>query len=148
MGFIIIFSLNLVRLFPFVFAYSCHLRFSITLAVPLWFSLLFSGWVKNPVIAGGRLVPYGAPLGLTPFLCLLETVRLFIRPISLRLRLAVNIRASHCFLSLIRQFIVAMYLFSRISMGLIYYSCRLLYFRGRNLFNSGIHFYHSTSSLL
>ena len=109
-----------MRLFPFVFAYSCHLRFSITLAVPLWFSLLFSGWVKNPVIAGGRLVPYGAPLGLTPFLCVLETVRLFIRPISLRLRLAVNIRAGHCFLSLIRQFIVAMYLFSRISMGLIF----------------------------
>lgn len=93
-------------------AYSAHLRLSVTLAVPLWFSLLFSGWVKNPTVAGGRLVPYGAPMVLSPFLCVLETVSLFIRPISLRLRLAVNIRAGHCFLSFIRQFLVAIYLSS------------------------------------
>lgn len=107
--FVLIFSLNFVRLFPYVFAYSAHLRFSVTLAVPLWFSLLCSGWVKNPTVAGGSLVPYGAPIALRPFLCVLETVSLFIRPISLRLRLAVNIRAGHCFLSLISQFLVAIY---------------------------------------
>lgn len=105
--FVVIFSLNLTRMFPYVFAYSAHLRFSVTLAVPLWLSLLCSGWLRNPSVAGGRLVPYGAPIGLTPFLCVLETVRLFIRPLSLRLRLAVNIRAGHCFLSFIRQFIIA-----------------------------------------
>ncbi len=114
--FIVIFSFNLVSLFPYVLAYSAHLRLSVTLAIPLWLSLLSSGWIKNAKVAGGRLVPYGAPIALTPFLCVLETVRLFIRPVSLSLRLAVNIRAGHCFLSFIRQLLIAIYFSSIIYM--------------------------------
>ena len=78
--------------------------------MPLWFSLLSSGWVKRPIVASARLVPYGAPIVLGPFLFILEAVRVIIRPVSLSLRLAVNLRAGHCLLSLIRQLLVALFL--------------------------------------
>lgn len=106
--FVLILSLNFIRLFPYVLRYTAHLRFSATLAVPLWMGILVSGWAKRPIVARARLVPYGAPIALGPFLFLLEAISVIIRPISLRLRLAVNLRAGHCLLSLIRQLLVAL----------------------------------------
>lgn len=68
------------------------------------------------MVARARLVPYGAPMVLGPFLFILEAVRLIIRPVSLSLRLAVNLRAGHCLLSLIRQLLVALFLSSPVFM--------------------------------
>lgn len=42
------------------------------------------------------------------FFALLETISVMIRPLSLRLRLVVNITAGHCLYSLIRQLVVAL----------------------------------------
>lgn len=48
------------------------------------------------------------PQELGRFFAILETLRVAIRPLSLRLRLVVNITAGHCLFSFIRQFVVAM----------------------------------------
>lgn len=61
------------------------------------------------MVASASLVPYGAPIVLGPFLLVLEAVRLIIRPVSLRLRLAVNLSAGHCLLSFISQLLVALF---------------------------------------
>ncbi|MGL5139777.1 MAG: F0F1 ATP synthase subunit A, partial [Acinetobacter baumannii] len=47
----------------------------------------------NPrsVVAG--LLPMGAPAPLNPFLVIIETVRILVRPITLSVRLTANIRA-------------------------------------------------------
>ena len=53
-----------------------------------------------------HLVPLGSPLGLAPFIVLIESVRLFIRPITLRVRLMANIVSGHLILSLLSRGLV------------------------------------------
>lgn len=62
------------------------------------------------------MVPFGAPVGLSFFLCILELIRLLVRPISLTLRLVANIMAGHCFLSVLSQFVIY-FCFSRVFSG-------------------------------
>lgn len=50
-----------------------------------------------------HLVPLGCPTALMPFIVLIETIRLVIRPLTLAVRLAANIIAGHIILSLIRM---------------------------------------------
>ena len=105
---VIILSFNFVRLLPYTLRFTAHLFLAVTLALPFWLSILASGWVKSLKKASARLVPQGAPIALGPFVALLETVRLLVRPISLRLRLIVNIRAGHLLLSLMRQLVLSL----------------------------------------
>nr|BDC91900.1 ATPase F0 subunit 6 [Armandia sp. GK-2021] len=112
--FVLILSLNFISLFPYVLSYTAHLSFSATLAIPLWMGILTSGWAKRPMVASASLVPYGAPIALGPFLFLLEAISVMIRPVSLSLRLAVNLSAGHCLLSLISQLLVALLLSSSV----------------------------------
>ena len=104
---VIILSFNLVRLIPYTFRFTAHLYLAVTLAIPFWLSILSSGWLKSFMKASASLVPQGAPLALGPFVALLETVRLLVRPVSLSLRLIVNIRAGHLLLSFMRQLVLA-----------------------------------------
>ena len=46
------------------------------------------------------LVPLGTPLGLIPFIVLIESIRGAIRPVTLAVRLTANIIAGHLLLSL------------------------------------------------
>lgn len=59
---------------------------------------------KNYLLA--RLIPNGAPLGLTPFLGLVETIRHLIRPLTLRFRLIANISTGHIILGIIRIYLI------------------------------------------
>jgi len=56
--------------------------------------------VMSPGLFLSTLVPGGRPIVLGPILVLIETVRLFIRPLTLRLRLVANMRAGHIVLGL------------------------------------------------
>lgn len=56
------------------------------------------------VVAG--LLPIGAPALLNPFLVLIETVRIGVRPITLSVRLAANIRAGHIILGLSGNYLI------------------------------------------
>jgi F-type H+-transporting ATPase subunit a len=49
-----------------------------------------------------HLVPLGTPVVLIPLIVLIELVRNFIRPITLRVRLMANMVAGHLLLTLIR----------------------------------------------
>merc|ERR1711872_483647 len=83
--------------------------FSIFL-VSLFISLIIvnlSGWVLNPAYAAAHLLPTGAPNSLGPALILIETIRIFLRPITLSVRLAANISAGHLILGLIRSYLSA-----------------------------------------
>lgn len=54
-----------------------------------------------PTSALAHLVPMGTPIGLMPFIVLIEIVRSLIRPITLRVRLVANIIAGHLLLTLL-----------------------------------------------
>lgn len=114
-----ILSLNIVRLLPYTLAFTRHLYLAVAFAIPLWARILISGWVKNPIVAAASLVPQGAPIALGPFVAILETLRVLVRPLSLRLRLIVNIRAGHLLLSFMRQLILAILFSNTIAAPLI-----------------------------
>jgi F-type H+-transporting ATPase subunit a len=99
---ILILLINLQGLFRYTFTWSSHLLFSLSLGLPFWFSVLLIGIINNLQKNLRHLVPNGTPIVLMRFIVLIETLRVLIRPITLRVRLAANITAGHLLLRLIR----------------------------------------------
>merc|ERR1711894_746828 len=56
--------------------------------------------------------PLYSKIGIEPY-GLLETISILIRPLSLRLRLVVNLAAGHCLLSFVSQAVVSLLRMSR-----------------------------------
>nr|YP_009131670.1 ATP synthase F0 subunit 6 [Micrura ignea]AJY78578.1 ATP synthase F0 subunit 6 [Micrura ignea] len=98
---VLLLVLNLGGLIPYVFSTTSHLALTFGLALPLWFSLILSGAFFKPDVFCASLLPAGAPSGLNPFLVLVETVSIAVRPITLSVRLAANMGAGHIVLSLL-----------------------------------------------
>lgn len=98
--FFIIFS-NFLGLFPFIFTSSRHLRFSLSLSLPLWLGSIVWSLIFQINRIFRHLVPLGTPVILIPVIVLIETVRSIIRPGTLRIRLTANIVAGHLLLTLL-----------------------------------------------
>jgi len=92
---------NFIGLFPFVYRRTTRLWVNRRIALILWGLILFSGWVFSIKKSVAHLAPAGAPIVLIPFLILIETIRILIRPITLTVRLVANISAGHIILGLI-----------------------------------------------
>nr|BDI12961.1 ATPase F0 subunit 6 [Abarenicola claparedi oceanica] len=99
--FLMIIMVNLTGLIPYVFSASSHLFFTLSLGLPIWFSLIMSGAAHNPTSFTASLLPGGAPDWLNPFLVIIETISITVRPITLSFRLAANMSAGHIVLGLI-----------------------------------------------
>ena len=59
------------------------------------------GWTGAIYKRVGRVIGRGLPLGLAPVIGVLEVIRLFIRPVTLGVRLMANIVAGHVILGLL-----------------------------------------------
>nr|UCC46147.1 ATP synthase F0 subunit 6 [Zicrona caerulea] len=92
---------NFMGLMPYIFTSSSHLTFSLTMALPLWLSMMIFGWMKNTNEMFAHLVPNGTPSLLMPFMVLIETISNIIRPGSLAVRLTANMIAGHLLMSLL-----------------------------------------------
>ncbi len=99
--FLILISLNLVGIIPYVFRTTTHLIFTFCFGLPLWLALIISSVTHAPKALAAGLLPTGAPDWLRPPLVLVETLRTLVRPITLSFRLAANIRAGHIILGLV-----------------------------------------------
>ena len=98
--FFILVIINLIGLVPYTFRTSRHLVFTLTLGLPIWLRLIISRFSHRPKKSTAHFLPDGAPDWLNPFLVLIETTRVMVRPLTLSFRLAANIRAGHIVLSL------------------------------------------------
>ena len=105
--FIMIITLNLIGLIPYCFRLSSHLIITLSLGLPLWFSLVNSRFFYKPKEATAHFLPDGAPDWLNPFLVLIESSRILVRPLTLSFRLAANITAGHIVLSLLGIYLAA-----------------------------------------
>nr|YP_009383942.1 ATP synthase F0 subunit 6 [Conus quercinus]ARS74441.1 ATP synthase F0 subunit 6 [Conus quercinus]QDP70824.1 ATP synthase F0 subunit 6 [Conus quercinus] len=105
--FLFLIMMNMSGLIPYVFSTTSHLAVSLALGLPLWLALIISAVVYSPgsVVAG--LLPMGAPAPLNPFLVLIETVSIMVRPITLSVRLTANMSAGHIVLTLIGNYLTA-----------------------------------------
>lgn len=99
--FILIIIVNFVGLIPYIFSVSSHLVFRLSFGLPIWIRIIISRIIAYFSSFLAHLLPGGAPGWLNPFLVLVETVRIMVRPITLSFRLAANIRAGHIVLTLI-----------------------------------------------
>lgn len=92
---------NFIGLFPYIFTSSRHLRFNLSISLSLWIAIILYrifNYLNKLCI---HLTPQGTPFIIIPFIVIIESIRLIIRPITLRVRLTANIIAGHLLLSLI-----------------------------------------------
>nr|WRW51316.1 ATP synthase F0 subunit 6 [Micropodarke fujianensis] len=99
--FLMLLITNLIGLIPYSFSMSSQLIMTLILGLPLWLSLVISGFSHAPMSATASLLPGGAPDWLNPFLVIVETLSIVVRPITLSFRLAANMTAGHIILGLI-----------------------------------------------
>lgn len=99
--FIIIIVLNFRGILPYIFRTTSHLLFSLSLGLPMWIGIIISGIATSPSTAAASLLPGGAPRWLNPFLVLVETLSIIVRPITLSFRLAANMTAGHVIIRLV-----------------------------------------------
>nr|YP_009728706.1 ATP synthase F0 subunit 6 [Fusinus longicaudus]QHR85490.1 ATP synthase F0 subunit 6 [Fusinus longicaudus] len=125
--FIFLILMNLSGLVPYVFSPTSHLAVSLSLGMPLWLSLIISAVFFNPssVIAG--LLPMGAPAPLNPFLVIIETVSIMVRPITLSVRLTANMSAGHIVLTLIGNYLTASIFLSSVFSMLLLLCIQIFY---------------------
>ena len=99
--FLLIATINYIGLMPYIFTSTRHLRFTLSLAIMVWTSLILGSLTLSLYEFLVHLVPVGTPLGLIILIVLIELVRVLIRPITLSVRLAANIVAGHLLISLV-----------------------------------------------
>nr|WRO45303.1 ATP synthase F0 subunit 6 [Leptoglossus occidentalis] len=92
---------NIMGLLPYIFTSSSHLVFTLTMALPLWLSLMIYGWINHTNHMFAHLIPAGTPAILMPFMVMIETISNLIRPGSLSVRLTANMIAGHLLMSLL-----------------------------------------------
>nr|YP_009973276.1 ATP synthase F0 subunit 6 [Pseudocolochirus violaceus]QNH92619.1 ATP synthase F0 subunit 6 [Pseudocolochirus violaceus] len=99
--FFLIFSINLLGLFPYSFTITSHISFTYSIAIPLWLSVNILGFYLAFNSRLSHLVPQGTPPFLIPLMVWIETLSLIAQPIALGLRLAANLTAGHLLLFLL-----------------------------------------------
>lgn len=99
--FLTLILINLLGLNPYSFSLTRHLIITLSLGLPIWISFILSSFTKNTKASIAHLLPDGAPDWLNPFLIIIETTRVLVRPLTLSFRLAANISAGHIVLGLI-----------------------------------------------
>lgn len=92
---------NFMGLFPYIFTASSHITFALSLSLTLWTRIIIYRLTNffNETIA--HLTPQGTPSLLIPFIVIIESIRLIIRPLTLAIRLRANIIAGHLLLTLL-----------------------------------------------
>nr|QTI82496.1 ATP synthase F0 subunit 6 [Ministrombus variabilis] len=125
--FLFLIVMNLSGLIPYVFSPTSHLAVSLSLGLPLWLSLIVSAIFFNPSSVVAGLLPMGAPAPLNPFLVIIETVSIMVRPITLSVRLTANMSAGHIVLTLIGNYLTASFFLSSMFSMLLLVSIQVFY---------------------
>lgn len=113
--FYLILVINLLGLLPGTFRVSSHFLFSMSLGIPLWFTILIMRFSKFPITKFGSYVGSGIPVMLGPPIGVCEIISTVMRPLALGLRLAANILAGHVITSLVANCLVFVTLLGGVS---------------------------------
>nr|YP_009735105.1 ATP synthase F0 subunit 6 [Acropyga fuhrmanni]QBG38604.1 ATP synthase F0 subunit 6 [Acropyga fuhrmanni] len=92
---------NFLGLFPYIFTSSSHLSFCFSLSLTFWLSMILFSIFNYTNDLLSHLTPQGTPFSLMPFMVMIESISLIIRPLTLSIRLTANMIAGHLLLSLL-----------------------------------------------
>lgn len=96
--------MNLFGLIPYTFSPTSHFAVTFGLSLSIFIAVLIIGIAKYKLNYVSMFMPAGAPLGLGPFLVLIEFISHFAKALSLGLRLAANITAGHLLFTILSVF--------------------------------------------
>jgi len=94
---------NLWKLIPYVIRVSSNLVKTFSLAVVMWRGIILSRLAYKLFQFFSHFTITGRPIGLIPFLKIIEVIRKLIRPITLGVRLAVKLITGHLLLRMFRK---------------------------------------------
>jgi len=98
--FICLLRSNFLSLLTLIYGGTSLGQVTVIRALILWLSSVIGGCYEFFVHWLTHLIPDGVPIALSWFIVFVELVRVFIRPITLRVRLMANIRVGHLLLAL------------------------------------------------
>ncbi len=98
--------LNLWGLFPGLFGLTCQISFVLFISLQVWLAINLSSARNSFSSFIGHLTPEGSPIVLAPLLSVIELVSLLIRPLTLTLRLCINMTTGHILLNLLNLSLV------------------------------------------
>ena len=110
--FMFILGINLLGFFLYTFPPTTHITLTFGMAFGVWISVMFLGFYKFRSQFFSMFMPSGAPLGMSPFLVIIEILSNISRPIALGMRLAANLTAGHILLAILSDFGCKMLLYS------------------------------------
>nr|YP_010968349.1 ATP synthase F0 subunit 6 [Paraponera clavata]WNO15838.1 ATP synthase F0 subunit 6 [Paraponera clavata] len=99
--FVFILMNNFLGLFPYIFTASSHMSFCFSMSITMWLGMMIYGWLNFYNDMFSHLTPQGTPVILMPFMVMIETISLIIRPLTLAIRLSANMIAGHLLMSLL-----------------------------------------------
>nr|YP_009905729.1 ATP synthase F0 subunit 6 [Nylanderia flavipes]QGW36358.1 ATP synthase F0 subunit 6 [Nylanderia flavipes] len=99
--FMLIIINNFLGLFPYIFTASSHLSFCLSMSLTMWISMILFSIINYINDFLSHLTPQGTPMILMPFMVIIESISLIIRPFTLAIRLTANMIAGHLLLSLL-----------------------------------------------
>nr|YP_009905703.1 ATP synthase F0 subunit 6 [Aphaenogaster famelica]QGW36319.1 ATP synthase F0 subunit 6 [Aphaenogaster famelica] len=98
---LMIFFNNFLGLFPYIFTASSHMSFCFSLSITLWLSMMIYSIINYFNDFLSHLTPQGTPFMLMPFMVMIESISLVIRPLTLAVRLTANMIAGHLLMTLL-----------------------------------------------
>src|SRR5258707_11341506 len=96
---------NLIGIIPYTFTVSSHLIVTVTLALLVFFIVLFYGLYKNGLKFFKLFVPSGVPVYILPLVVFIEVISFFLKPVSHSVRLFANMLAGHIALKVFASFV-------------------------------------------
>nr|AZL93351.1 ATP synthase F0 subunit 6 [Pamphilius sp. ZJUH_2016023] len=94
---------NFLGLFPYIFTGTSHLSMTLTLAFPLWLSMMLFGWINFSQLMFAHMIPQNTPTLLMPLMVCIESISNIIRPGTLSIRLTANMIAGHLLITLLSE---------------------------------------------
>lgn len=99
---------NLLGLIPGSFTFTSHIIVNFAMALTVVVAVTVLGFVIHGWHFLGFFVPGGAPKYMLPLLVPIEVISYCVRPISLSVRLFVNMMAGHAMLDVFAAFVIAL----------------------------------------
>lgn len=112
--FLFILFTKLIGIYPFIFGKRTQIAYRFCMRLRLWLSLFLSKIFFNIKRFSGHLTPEGSPVFLIYILKKIEIFRKLIRPLTLSLRLSINISTGHVFFVLLCKGLINFFFLKKI----------------------------------
>lgn len=104
--FMFILFCNVLGMLPYAFTVTSHIVVTLALALIVFIGVTIIGFAKNGLKFLHLFCPSGVPIFVMPLLIPIEIISYFVRPISLSVRLFLNMMVGHTMLKVFAGFVV------------------------------------------